>query len=245
MSAAASDSSKLTRCEAILLQIGLLLVILLLLPKSTPHTEKAHSITELHHEGASHAAASVRYAVVFDAGSTGSRVHIFKFEQAAQGGGLKLISDTFEQLKPGLSSFPDDPVAAAMSLKPLIDIALKTVPSELQVCPQPMLTCHRCRGCGVGCPENCGHGTSVVGQHTRATLGHIRARGLMANSQYPRTCQLFFCLQASTPASLKATAGLRLLPGNKADEILREVTAHLKELPFALAEGAVSILGGV
>ena len=27
--------------------------------------------------------------------------------------------------------------------------------------------------------------------------------------------------------------------------ILREVTAHLKELPFALAEGAVSILGGV
>ena len=68
---------------------------------------------EVRHEAGSVAAEDrVQYAVVFDAGSTGSRVHIFKFEQSKGIGGvpsLKLISDTFEQLKPGLSSFPDDP----------------------------------------------------------------------------------------------------------------------------------------
>ncbi|KAK9807066.1 hypothetical protein WJX72_012473 [[Myrmecia] bisecta] len=71
------------------------------------------------------------YAIVFDAGSTGSRVHVYKFISAADGR-LELESDTFEQLKPGLSSHADDPQAAAESLKPLLDVALKTVPEDLQ-----------------------------------------------------------------------------------------------------------------
>ena len=50
--------------------------------------------------------------------------------------------------------------------------------------------------------------------------------------------------QASTPLSLKATAGLRLLPGDKADKILEAVTSHLKKLPFSISEGAVSVMGG-
>lgn len=50
--------------------------------------------------------------------------------------------------------------------------------------------------------------------------------------------------QASTPVSLKATAGLRLLPGGKADAILTAVEAHLKTYPFQLKEGAVSIMDG-
>lgn len=122
----------LKRVEIILLQIGLLLVILLLIPKSVPHAERSHTLTELHHDGGSGGVSQERYAVVFDAGSTGSRVHVFKFEQA-HGGDLKLISDTFEQLKPGLSSFADDPQAAVKSLGPLMDVALKTVPKGLQV----------------------------------------------------------------------------------------------------------------
>ena len=48
-------------------------------------------------------------------------------------GQLDLVSDTFEQLKPGLSAFPDDPAAAAESLQPLLDTALKTVPASAQV----------------------------------------------------------------------------------------------------------------
>jgi hypothetical protein len=100
------------------------------------------------------------YNIVLDAGSTGSRVHVFKFErgEGKGAGALKLISDTFEQLKPGLSAYRDDPSAAAASLKPLLTTALRAVPKELQ---------------------------------------------------------------AGTGLSLKATAGLRLLPGSKADDILK------------------------
>ncbi len=74
---------------------------------------------------------TLRYAIVFDAGSTGSRIHVFKF--TVQGGSLDLESDTFEQLKPGLSSYADDPPAAATSLEPLMKVALATVPEKLQV----------------------------------------------------------------------------------------------------------------
>ena len=60
----------------------------------------------------------------------GSRVHVYKFTQA--GAKLDLQGDTFEQLKPGLSSFADDPQAAADSLQPLLQTALATVPEDLQ-----------------------------------------------------------------------------------------------------------------
>lgn len=50
--------------------------------------------------------------------------------------------------------------------------------------------------------------------------------------------------QASTPVSLKATAGLRLLPGDKADNILDAVRQFLATYPFSLAPDAVAILGG-
>lgn len=103
------------------------------------------------------------YNIVLDAGSTGSRIHVFKFSTGQQGSGaLHLISDTFEQLKPGLSSYRDEPQKSAESLKPLMDIAVKAVPKAQQT---------------------------------------------------------------STGLSLKATAGLRLLPGSKADDILK-VTGH-------------------
>ena len=67
----------------------------------------------------------------------GSRVHIYRFMQS--GGKLDLQSDTFEQLKPGLSSYADAPEEAAKSLTPLLDSAMKTVPAELQVWHGPPL----------------------------------------------------------------------------------------------------------
>eukprot|EP00891_Asterochloris_glomerata_P009175 jgi/Astpho2/9175/fgenesh1_pm.00137_%23_2_t len=80
---------------------------------------------------------SEKYAVVMDAGSTGSRVHVYKFLE--NDGVLELQSDTFEQLKPGLSSYPDDPQKAAESLQPLLDKALATVPASLQATTPIML----------------------------------------------------------------------------------------------------------
>ena len=48
-------------------------------------------------------------------------------------GQLDFISDTFEQLKPGLSSYDSDADSAAKSLDPLLKTAVETVPEELQV----------------------------------------------------------------------------------------------------------------
>ena len=58
-------------------------------------------------------------------------MHIFRF--AEDGGEMVLKEDTFEQLKPGLSAFPDAPQDAAASLKPLLDTALQIVPKAMQV----------------------------------------------------------------------------------------------------------------
>lgn len=68
----------------------------------------------------------------------GSRVHVYHFKE--KDGQLELQSDRFEQLKPGLSHYADNPKKAAESLKPLIEIALETVPRELQA-RLPSLSC--------------------------------------------------------------------------------------------------------
>jgi len=69
-----------------------------------------------------------RYAVVIDAGSTGSRVHAFSF-RSAPGGALELLDDAFTQLKPGLSSYAASPGEGGASLRPLLDAAAAAVPA--------------------------------------------------------------------------------------------------------------------
>lgn len=50
--------------------------------------------------------------------------------------------------------------------------------------------------------------------------------------------------QGATSLSLKATAGLRLLPGSKADDILAAVRKFLASYPFQLKADAVGIMDG-
>ncbi|ODQ68017.1 nucleoside phosphatase GDA1/CD39 [Nadsonia fulvescens var. elongata DSM 6958] len=73
-----------------------------------------------------------QYAIMIDAGSTGSRVHVYTFNncQAVP----ILLDEQFKMIKPGLSSFPDDPEKAAKSLDELLKLALDTVPDDLQKC---------------------------------------------------------------------------------------------------------------
>lgn len=56
-------------------------------------------------------------------------------------------------------------------------------------------------------------------------------------------CFVPWCMQASTSLSLKATAGLRLLPGSKADEILAAVRAYLASTPFQVKAGEQQACG--
>jgi ectonucleoside triphosphate diphosphohydrolase 5/6 len=76
---------------------------------------------------------------------------------------LKLKDELFQEIKPGLSSYADDPKAGAESVLKLLAKAKMFIPQEKW---------------------------------------------------------------ATTPISLKATAGLRLLPKSKADAILEEVCQH-------------------
>ena len=70
------------------------------------------------------------FAVVFDAGSSGSRVHVLQFVKP--GPGLhRLEVEYFEQLKPGLSSYGDKAEAAADSLVPLLDFAIAKIPKSM------------------------------------------------------------------------------------------------------------------
>jgi len=121
------------------------------------------------------------YAVVIDAGSSGSRVHAFKFNRNK--GGSELDIDYFKQLKPGLSSYGEDAESAAKSLKPLLDYAVSNIP---------------------------------------ASRHH------------------------ETPIIVRATAGLRMLPGEQSQSILNAVSRYLHtNYPFKLS-GAdpVTIMDG-
>ncbi|CAN1247238.1 Apyrase 2, partial [Linum grandiflorum] len=75
---------------------------------------------------------SKNYAVIFDAGSSGSRVHVFCFDRNMDLVPIGKDLELFVQLKPGLSYYAKDPRAAAESLTSLLDKAEGTVPKELR-----------------------------------------------------------------------------------------------------------------
>ncbi|KAH6764790.1 apyrase 2 [Perilla frutescens var. hirtella] len=71
---------------------------------------------------------SQNYAVVFDAGSTGSRVHVFSFDKSMNLLPIGSDYEFFLATSPGLSSYEKDPKGGAESLKPLLQQAEAVVP---------------------------------------------------------------------------------------------------------------------
>lgn len=67
------------------------------------------------------------YGLMIDAGSTGSRMHTFEFSRSGDGK-LTLNTEDFLAITPGLSSYKDDPAAAAASLDPLLARSRSIVP---------------------------------------------------------------------------------------------------------------------
>ena len=61
-----------------------------------------------------------QYAVLIDAGSTGSRAHVFEYEKSY----VPIIHDIYNKsTSPGLSSYANTPAAAGASLQPILDEA--------------------------------------------------------------------------------------------------------------------------
>lgn len=79
----------------------------------------------------------IQYALMIDAGSTGSRIHVYRFNNC--GSTPELENEVFEQTKKkeggsGLSSYKEDAQGAAQSLDPLMEVALQSVPEEYRRC---------------------------------------------------------------------------------------------------------------
>jgi len=131
-------------------------------PEKTTHCNTPHSPD----------ASLVQYAIMIDAGSTGSRVHIYKFNNC--GPSPEFEYEIFKMTQPGLSKYAGQPEDAAASLDVLLSEAIRVIPKNLQKC---------------------------------------------------------------SPIALKATAGLRLLPGSQSQDILDAVERHLsKQYPFPFAD---------
>ncbi|KAL8586290.1 hypothetical protein ACOMHN_058670 [Nucella lapillus] len=73
--------------------------------------------------------AEEQYVIVFDAGSTGTRLHVFTFQK--KNGGIKLNKELFRYITPGLSEFVSDAEKGALTLQPMIEAALRAVPARL------------------------------------------------------------------------------------------------------------------
>uniref|UniRef100_H2YL49 nucleoside diphosphate phosphatase n=1 Tax=Ciona savignyi TaxID=51511 RepID=H2YL49_CIOSA len=70
------------------------------------------------------------FGIMIDAGSTGSRVHVYEFKKQFGSAAPVLVDELFEQIKPGLSSYSDDPKSGAASIQKLLDIAKRRIPQH-------------------------------------------------------------------------------------------------------------------
>uniref|UniRef100_A0A8B9K6M1 nucleoside diphosphate phosphatase n=1 Tax=Astyanax mexicanus TaxID=7994 RepID=A0A8B9K6M1_ASTMX len=123
----------------------------------------------------------VFHGIMFDAGSSGTRIHIYKFIQKDPAGLPVLDNEMYHAVKPGLSAYADKPDVGGDTIRQLLKVAKKTIPKEEW---------------------------------------------------------------RQTPVVLKATAGLRLLPVEKARALLDEVKEVFDESPFYVPENSVSIMNG-
>ncbi|KAF8310301.1 hypothetical protein DL93DRAFT_2126493 [Clavulina sp. PMI_390] len=99
---------------------------------TSPETDPDRSSTTYCTSPYSSASPLVQYALMIDAGSQGSRIHVYKFNNCKPS--LQLEYEVFVQTRPGLSKYAGDPQAAAESLDTLMEEAVKVVPPALVKC---------------------------------------------------------------------------------------------------------------
>ncbi|KAI1335232.1 guanosine-diphosphatase [Xylariaceae sp. FL0016] len=77
----------------------------------------------------------IQYVLMIDAGSTGSRIHVYKFNNCAST--PELEKEEFKMTDKsvgGLSKYKEDPLGAARTLDDLMQVAMETVPDKLKGC---------------------------------------------------------------------------------------------------------------
>ncbi|XP_067366916.1 ectonucleoside triphosphate diphosphohydrolase 6 isoform X1 [Channa argus] len=177
---------KRPKLAGVFLFVGFLLVYLMFVKRHYDTFQPGAYRQPPHHRltdndmSVSAAGPSYQYGIMFDAGSTGTRIHIFKF-QIENKESPKLAHETFRAIKPGLSAYADDPEKCTSGIMELLEVAKSSIPSYLW---------------------------------------------------------------NATPVVLKATAGLRLLPGEKANHLLDQVRMVFLESPFLFRDASVSIMEG-
>ncbi|GAB0198329.1 ectonucleoside triphosphate diphosphohydrolase 8 [Grus japonensis] len=76
---------------------------------------------------------SIKYGLVFDAGSTHTALYIYRWPADKENGtGIVSQVEVCSVSGPGISSYADNPAGAGASLKPCLDKAMKIVPAEQQ-----------------------------------------------------------------------------------------------------------------
>ncbi|XP_056437144.1 ectonucleoside triphosphate diphosphohydrolase 5-like isoform X2 [Gadus chalcogrammus] len=131
------DSGARMRADVVPTPPLLLLLLLLLLLAAPAHAwtgrtsdpDAAYGSAAGFLMGLSRPANSSRifYGVMFDAGSTGTRIHVYTFIH--QDTALPVLdNEMFHSIKPGLSAYADSPETAAHTVKMLLKVAKKTVP---------------------------------------------------------------------------------------------------------------------
>ncbi|KAK2104446.1 Ectonucleoside triphosphate diphosphohydrolase 5 [Saguinus oedipus] len=71
---------------------------------------------------------STLYGIMFDAGSTGTRIHVYTFVQKMPGQLPILEGEVFDSVKPGLSAFVDQPKQGAETVQGLLEVAKDSIP---------------------------------------------------------------------------------------------------------------------
>ncbi|OIT38401.1 PREDICTED: apyrase 2-like [Nicotiana attenuata] len=124
-------SDKMQRYKGVILVICVPLFLVSLVLYVMPTRSPSDSMESLNRKFSPNLG-SMRYAVIFDAGSSGSRVHVFCFDENLDLVPIGNELELFVQKKPGLSSYASDPEAAAESLLSLLKEAENVVPRKLR-----------------------------------------------------------------------------------------------------------------
>lgn len=91
----------------------------------TTENNEPDSLKEIHPN-------ELRYSVIIDCGSSGSRAHIFKWKKKRKSSHIELVKDDTKSrhITPGLSTFKDDPDKASDYMEPIMDYISELIPTE-------------------------------------------------------------------------------------------------------------------